>query len=64
MKFGDAKIENSIAGGLSFDRDSQFQHIDSLRSSFAKTGDPVFSIDKHIITIHSVEPRSSVSLGR
>ncbi|QDT04146.1 Rhodopirellula transposase [Rubripirellula lacrimiformis] len=39
------KIEKSIAGGQSPDRDTQFQEIDRFRSLFREAGDPVFSID-------------------
>ncbi|WP_197442842.1 ISAzo13 family transposase [Lignipirellula cremea] len=39
------KIEKSIAGGQSPDRNAQFEQIARLREEFEDSGDPIFSID-------------------
>jgi hypothetical protein len=39
------KIEKTLAGGESPDRDAQFRHIARLKRSYLNAGEPVFSID-------------------
>jgi len=39
------KIDNSLPGGHSPDRNEQFEHIAALREQFARNGNPVFSVD-------------------
>lgn len=39
------KIEKTLAGGPSPDRDAQFQRIAQLKSAYRDAGEPVFSID-------------------
>ena len=39
------KIEKTIAGGQSPDRDAQFEHIADLKAQYLAAGNPVFSID-------------------
>jgi hypothetical protein len=39
------KIEKSLAGGESPDRDAQFRRIAALKKKYLKAGEPVFSID-------------------
>jgi hypothetical protein len=39
------KIEKTLAGGQSPDRDAQFRRIDELKAEYAAAGNPVFSID-------------------
>lgn len=39
------KIDKSLAGGESPDRDAQFRHIAALKKKYLSAGQPVFSID-------------------
>lgn len=39
------KIAKDLAGGLSPDRDRQFQRIDALKAEYLDAGNPVFSLD-------------------
>lgn len=39
------KIDNSLPGGHSPDRNEQFEYIQALREQFAREGNPVFSVD-------------------